>query len=70
VIDVTLLPPPLLELPPLELELELPLEPLPPGPVIVLPPQAESSQAAATAMIDNLRMSYILVRRLPLCGSN
>jgi hypothetical protein len=77
VIDETRLPPPLLlELlllePPLELEPELELELvlLPPGPVMVLPPQAESSQAAAMAMIDNLCMSYILVRRVPCRGSN
>jgi hypothetical protein len=71
VIDVTRFSPPLLELLLLlELELELLLEPVPPGPVIVLPPQAESSQAAATAMIDNLRMSYILVRRLPFRDGN
>ena len=54
----------------LELEPELLLVLLPPGPVIVLPPQAERSQAAATAMIDNLRMSCILVRRLPFRDGN
>jgi hypothetical protein len=71
VIDVTPLGPPLL-LPELLLELELllVLPPLLEPPVRVLPPQAESNQAAATAMIDNLRMSYILVGRLPFRGSN
>jgi hypothetical protein len=69
VIEATSEPPPLLLPPELELELELEVHPevhL----VIELPPQAASSQTAVRAINDNLRMSYILVRRLPCRGSN
>jgi hypothetical protein len=66
VMEVTSEPPPLLLLLLELLELELLLE----CAVIELPPQAESSQAAATAMIDNLCMSWNPRRTAPICGSD